>query len=185
MSLKTQELLKNSLPVALGYLTLGFTFGVLFSGKGGSAIEAFLISLFCFAGAAQFIALQFYKPDFSILFMFSTIFLLNIRHVFYGLKYLNLWDKGLGRIYLFSALTDENYGMTNLYSSSKLTQKDWLKVFGLNHSYWVFGCTLGALVPGQVIQYIQGADFSQVALFIVIFASSLKSKVKRKEIVHG
>jgi 4-azaleucine resistance transporter AzlC len=185
MSLKPKELFKNSLPVALGYLTLGFTFGVLFSGKGGSAIEAFLISLFCFAGAAQFISLQFYKPDFSILFLFSTVFLLNIRHIFYGLKHLNLWGKGLERLYLFSALTDENYGMTSVYSASKLTQRDWLKVFGLNHSYWVFGCTLGALVPGELIDYIKGADFSLVALFIVIFASSLKAKIKRKETVHG
>ena len=105
--------------------------------------------------------------------------------VFYGLKHLNLWESGIERLYLFSALTDENYGMTNVYSASKLTQRDWLKVFGLNHSYWVFGCTLGALVPGQVIDYIKGADFSLVALFIVIFASSLKSKMKSKETVHG
>lgn len=180
MSLSRREIIKNSLPVALGYLSLGFTFGVLFTGKGGSAIEAFMIALFCFAGAAQFISLQFYRPESSFTFMFLTIFLLNIRHVFYGLKHLNLWPRGFSRFYLFCALTDENYGMTSLYSSKDLNWKDWVKVFGLNHSYWIIGCTLGALVPSTMIDLIQGADFSLIALFIVIFAGALKSKLPAK-----
>jgi predicted branched-subunit amino acid permease len=75
--------------------------------------------------------------------------------------------------------------MTSVYPLARLTQKDWLKVFGLNHSYWVLGCTFGALVPGHIIEYIKGADFSLVALFIVIFASALKTKFKAPEITHG
>lgn len=178
MPLKWKEIFSNSLPVALGYLSLGFTFGVLFSAKGGSTLEALIISVLCFAGAAQFIALQFYQKEFSVLFMFSTIFLLNIRHIFYGLKYLNLWEKGWSRFYLFSALTDENYGMTALYANKGLSVDEWMKVFGLNHFYWVFGCTIGASVPSDALKYLKGADFSLVSLFIVIFASTLKTKVK-------
>ncbi|MFY7994332.1 MAG: AzlC family ABC transporter permease [Bacteriovoracaceae bacterium] len=176
MSLKTSELIARSLPVALGYLALGFTFGVLFSSKGGSPFEAFIISLLCFAGAAQFVALEFYKSDSSFIFMIITIFLLNLRHVFYGLRHLSLWRRGVSQWYLFLALTDENYGMTNVYSKSQLTQSEWVKVFGLNHFYWVLACTMGALVPVSVMDYIKGADFSLVALFIVIFASAIKSK---------
>lgn len=183
MPLKTKDLIFKSLPVALGYLGLGFTFGVLFSSKGGGPLEAFLISLLCFAGAAQFVALEFYNSESSFFFMFFTIFLLNIRHIFYGLKHLSLWRTGIHRAYLFSALTDENYGMTSVYSHYKLTEKEWVQIFGLNHLYWVFACTLGALVPGGLMEYVKGADFSLVALFIVIFASALKSK-KTKEIVH-
>ncbi len=185
MPIRWKEIFTNSLPVAFGYLSLGFTFGVLFAGKGGSALEAFLIALFCFAGAAQFIALQFYQPAFSWVFLSTTIFLLNIRHIFYGLKHLNSWKKSVGRVYLFSALTDENYGMTNVYSSRNLSTSDWIKVFGLNHFYWVLGCTLGALVPAQALGYIKGADFSLVALFIVIFSSALKSKLANRGECHG
>ena len=180
MSLNVSEILKNSLPVAFGYLTLGFTFGALFVGKGGSVLESFLIAFFCFAGAAQFIALQFYHPGFSYSFMFLTIFLLNVRHIFYGLKHLNLWPQGVRRFYLFCALTDENYGMTTVYASEKLSTGEWTKVFGLNHLYWVTGCTLGAFVTPGMMTLIQGADFSLIALFIVIFSGALKSKIKEQ-----
>jgi 4-azaleucine resistance transporter AzlC len=182
--LSNKSIFKNSLPVAFAYIILGMTFGVLFSSKGGSPFEALIISIFCFAGAAQFVAIEFYRPDFSAVFMFVTIFILNIRHIFYGISFLNTWS-GLRKIYLFSALTDENFGISNLYRVHAPSDKDWVKIYSLNHSYWVLGCFTGSLAPSSYTKNILGADFSLIALFIAIFASSMKKRKVALNAAHG
>lgn len=181
MPLSNRSIIKNSLPVAFAYILLGLTFGVFFSAKGGSPLESLIISFFCFAGAAQFVALEFYSNEFSPLFMFITIFILNIRHLFYGMAFSNVW-KGSRKVYLFMALTDENFGISNMYRHHKPNEQIWLKIFMLNHAYWVFGCFSGSLIPSSFIQTVVGAEFSLIALFVVIFASAVK---KRRRIPHA
>lgn len=175
MSLKTTEILKNSIPVAFAYITLGLTFGALFNSKGGAPLEALVIAVFCFAGAAQFVALEFYRPDTSFAFLFVTIFTINFRHIFYGSSFLSKWHSPQ-KYYLLSALTDENFGIASLYKEKRLSGQDWIKVFSLNHSYWVLGCVLGSLVPSSVLQRFLGAEFSLTALFLAIFATAIKKR---------
>lgn len=184
MPLSNKNILKNSLPIAFAYLVLGFTFGVLFSSKGGSSFEALMISIFCFAGAAQFVAIEFYRPDFSPWLMFLTIFTLNIRHIFYGISFLNTW-RGYRKIYLFLSLTDENFGISNLYREHKPNDKEWVKIYALNHAYWVVGCFSGSLVSSSLVNTIVGADFSLIALFIAIFASAMRKRKVGQNAING
>lgn len=171
-----KEYFIKSLPVATGYLTLGLTYGILFQAKGGSPFEALLIATFCFAGAAQFIALEFYKADYSWTFLFITIFTLNLRHIFYVLNKIGFFQKNWKRTYLLMALTDENYGMMSFYDEVNFTNNEWFKVFALNHFYWILGCVAGSMAPATVIEMSKGAEFSLIALFIVIFAANMKRK---------
>jgi 4-azaleucine resistance transporter AzlC len=150
------------------------TFGALFTSKGGTAIESFIIATFCFAGAAQFASLEFYNTNSSFILLFVTVFIINLRHFFYGISFLNMWS-GWRKIYLFSAITDENFGISQVYSKLKPTEKDWLKIFGLNHFYWVFGCVVGSFIPVDFLKILKGADFALLALFVAILASSIKS----------
>lgn len=184
MPLSNKNILKNSLPIAFAYIILGFTFGALFSSKGGSPFEALIISVFCFAGAAQFVAIEFYRSDFSTLFMFMTIFTLNIRHIFYGISFLNTWT-GYRKIYLFLALTDENFGISSLYRKHKPSDNEWVKIYSLNHFYWVFGCFSGSLVPSSFTQKVLGADFSLIALFVAIFASAMRKRKVGLNAING
>ena len=176
LHIKNKTIFKNSIPVAVAYLLIGFTFGALFSAKGGSAIEALVISIFCFAGAAQFFAIEFYSEDFSIPVMFFSIFILNIRHIFYGVSFLNNW-KAFRKFYLFMSLTDENLGMSSLYKDKNPSEIEWVKIFALNHFYWILGCTLGSLVPSEIIHKIVGADFALIALFVAIFANTVRKRI--------
>jgi 4-azaleucine resistance transporter AzlC len=175
MSIGNKEILKNSSPIAFTYITLGITFGALFSIKGGSTFEALIIATFCFAGAAQFVALEFYNSGFSFIFLFTTIFILNIRHIIYGLSFLNMW-KGWRKFYLFSALTDENFGISQIYKSKEPSDNEWLKIFSINHLYWILGCVFGSLIPESTLKSFEGSDFALTALFVAIFTSSLKSR---------
>lgn len=174
MSLATRSLLRASLPVAAGYLSLGFTFGLMFSELGGTTLEAFVISVLCFAGAAQFLALTSYSAGFNPWTLLLSLVILNFRHIFYTL---NLWPaiKELrSRFYLVAALTDENFASWNLHRKM-LSKAQYPVMFGLNHFYWIAGCTLGSLVPSQLLAGLKGIDFALTALFLVLLLGQLRT----------
>lgn len=173
--LRYSEILKASLPVIIGYSALGFTFGVLFQQKGGTAIESLFISLFTFAGAAQFLAIDFYNSNADMLTFFIAIFLLNIRHMIYGLTSLNKLGKwNAKKVYLIHALTDENFGMLNFFSKRNLKQKDLVKLFFTNQLFWMMGCTAGVLLASSLNMKIKGMDFILTALFLILIVENIK-----------
>lgn len=175
MSLKNSYILKNSLPIAFAYIILGFTFGVLFGGKGGTPLEAFFISAFGYSGVSQFIALEFYQGGFPVVVLFSTLIVINLRHLLYGIPFLNLWEGKL-KFYLFGTLTDEAFALSQIYRGKKPSMVEWVKIHFLNHFYWVLGCVAGSLVPASVVHKFVGADFALVALFVSIFASTVRER---------
>lgn len=175
MDFKFKKLIKNSLPIAFAYIILGFTFGVLFSAKGGSPLESFLISALGYSGATQFIALEFYQADFSTSVFFFTLLLINLRHIIYGVSFLNIW-KDKFKYYLFGTLTDETFALSRVYREKKPSSFEWFKIHFLNQFYWVFGCVLGSIIPSDFIHRFVGADFALVALFISILASSMRKE---------
>lgn len=166
---------KNSLPIALTYLVLGTSFGALFTSKGGTIYEVLFISIFCFAGAAQFIAIEFYHANFPILVMAFAIVSINIRHIFYGITLLGKWN-GSEKIYLFSALTDENFTTVKFYEKFKINNRKWVEIFALNHLYWVVGCCLGCAIPVDFVRKINGVEIFLISFFVAILSNSVKAK---------
>jgi 4-azaleucine resistance transporter AzlC len=71
-------------PVVAAALPIGFLFGTLAAGKGLSPLEAALMSASTFAGAAQFVALDFWQEPVPWAFLALTAFIVNIRHVLMG-----------------------------------------------------------------------------------------------------
>lgn len=168
-----------TLPVAISYIFLGLTFGVIFANKGGSIFESFFISLTTFAGAAQFYGLEIYGNDYSLITFFLTVFFINLRHIGYGVaigKDFGSW--GLRKIYMIFALTDENFGMWQLSADKNLPKM--LKVFFLNHCYWIIGCTLGVVWGSQI--KLKGLDFILTALFIVLLVDNGLKIVKERKV---
>ncbi|MFX5145956.1 AzlC family ABC transporter permease, partial [Acinetobacter baumannii] len=67
-------------PAAVAAIPIGLGFGALAVAKGLSPLEAALMSIFVFAGGAQFAALEIWTtPAPVLLLMFSTL-LINARH---------------------------------------------------------------------------------------------------------
>lgn len=175
--MKTIKIFKNSLPIAFAYIVLGFTYGVLLATKGGSPWEAFFISALGYSGATQFVALEFYRPDYPYLLMIVTLAIINLRHIIYGLSFLNTF-KGPWKFYLFSTLTDETFALSRIYKDKNPRMIDWVKIHFLNQSYWIVGCVSGSLIPSSFIHHFAGADFALSALFIAILASTMRKGEK-------
>jgi len=76
--------LAASLPIALGYFPIAFSFGVAATRSGFSAVEAVSLSLIIYAGASQFLALALLGSGAPVLVSAFTLIAMNLRHVLYG-----------------------------------------------------------------------------------------------------
>ena len=83
--------LKLGLPIMIGYIPLGFAFGVLAVKSGISAFWATMLSIFVFAGAGQFIAASMLGAGASILSIGAANFLVNLRHVLMSAALVTPW----------------------------------------------------------------------------------------------
>ena len=180
--------LSKTAPVMFGYVPMGMAFGVLFSELGYAWYYATLMGIVIFAGAAQFMAVGLLAAGAGMLEVAVTTLLLNSRHIFYGLSLLQEFKvKGWRRWYLIFGLTDETYSLlTSLKHSreAKARQEaaslatmgdEQLAITALNQSYWVIGCTLGALLGSRVTFDTQGLEFTLTALFMVLVIEQYKA----------
>ncbi len=177
-----QNPIKNALiktiPVFCGYLFLGIAFGLLLEDAGYNVIWAFFSSVFIYAGSLQFLLVTFLVSKYSLLTVFIMSFLINCRHIFYGISFVDDFKKmGKACFYMIFSLTDETYSLLCTYKQDGKTPnyKEMLWVALFDHSYWVLGSVLGVLI-GSVLPFdITGVDFTMTALFVVIFLSQWES----------
>jgi len=166
-----RRLISTTLPVAFGYVPLGMAFGVLFVSQLDYAwYMATAMALFVFAGSAQFLSIGLIANQASLISVGVAIFLLNARHIFYGLSLLSeLKLSGWRRWYLIFALTDESYSLiTSLPQEKRSDQSLHWQITMINQSYWVLGSTLGALLGAGVEIPTESLAFVLPALFIVL-----------------
>ena len=76
--------LRDIAPVMVAAVPIGLLFGTLSVGKGLSIMEAGLMSLFVFAGGAQFAAVELWTYPVPILALAFSTLLINARHVLMG-----------------------------------------------------------------------------------------------------
>jgi 4-azaleucine resistance transporter AzlC len=161
---------KTSIPVLLGYVTIGFGFGLLAVNSGYPAWFAVAMSIFVYAGAAQYIGIGLFAAGASISEIALVTLIVNLRHAAYGLSLIKPFGKFPRlRPYLVFSLTDETYAL--LSSLSEADRADghlMLAISALNQSYWVAGTALGALAGSLIPYRIDGLNFALTAMFLVL-----------------
>ncbi len=179
---------RDSLPIMAGYLALGIGYGVLLQSKGYSFWWAILMSVTMFAGSGQYAGVDFMASGASLLTTAFMTLIINCRHFFYGVSLLEKYrGTGLVKPYLIFGLTDETYSIT---ATTKLEddinpKKYYFFLTALNHSYWITGCVLGAVL-GMFLPFPStGIDFAMTALFIVIMTEQWLSSKQHLPAVLG
>lgn len=165
-----------SLPVLAGYVFLGIAFGLLMNSRGFGLPLVLCMSLFIFAGSMQFVAVDLLSGNVtSLLTIAITTFMVNARHIFYGISMIDRYKKaGPRKPYLIFALTDETYSLVcNGYNSPDADpahEYDYYFFVSLfNQCWWVSGSVIGALL-GELLPFtIVGIDFALTALFVTVF----------------
>lgn len=162
----------KSLPVMVGYIFLGAAAGMLMVQAGYNALWTFFCSVFVFAGSGQFLLASLLGAGASVTTAFVMSFVLNSRHIFYGLSFVDRlsnvsWRK---KWYIIFATTDETYSV--LCSTEFPPYVDTLEgsffISLFDHIYWIVGTTLGALVCQFIPVDLKGIEFSMTALFTII-----------------
>jgi 4-azaleucine resistance transporter AzlC len=170
---------RATIPVLLGYSTIGIAFGLLLVTAGFPWWLAPAMSVVVYAGAAQFMSIGLLAAGTGILEIAILTFLINARHMVYGLSLLKPFgEAGRWKPYLVYALTDETYGLLTTVEPPEGSDRVsfYALVSALDQSYWVAGSLVGALA-GSLIPpaWTAGLDFALTALFIVLLVEQTRS----------
>lgn len=161
-----------TIPVLLGYISVGIAFGILVVKSGLSIWAALLMSFFVYAGAMQFVAIQLLLSPVSLIQVATMTLFVNVRHLFYGLSFIDLFKTfGIKKHYMIFALTDETYSLLCGIALKETTNKEYLffAVSLLNQMYWIIGTSIGLLLGTLITFNTNGIEFAMTALFVVIF----------------
>ena len=72
---------KDTLPTVFGYIGIGLAFGIIASSVGLNSFFVGAMSLFIYAGGAQFITVSMLSSSFPILSIVLATFLINSRMI--------------------------------------------------------------------------------------------------------
>lgn len=177
----------QTLPVLAGYVSLGIAFGILLRDAGYGVFYAFLMSLFVFAGSAQFVCVELLVANATLPQVAFLIFLLNFRHFFYGLTMISHYRNVKNKWYLIFGLTDETYALLSANKIPSTVEKSdfYFAVTFLNHIYWISGSVIGSLVGALIPFDMTGIDFAMTALFAVLVVEQWKSHSKHFPAILG
>lgn len=167
---------RAALPVVVGYLPVGATFGALAIGYGLPLWLTVAFSLIIYAGGTQFILLGALHSGTPWPWVVALCALIDVRHLVYGPLLANLFPRRVAaRLGLGFLLTDEVFG-TALHrrrepSSAALTL--WLAGAALAaYATWVGSTALGAFVGRGLQASVPGAmevmQFALPALFVAL-----------------
>jgi len=177
-----QKAFPYTIPVLTGYLFIGIAFGVMYAEKGYSFLWAILMSVLVYAGSGQYLAVNFFVPGISLVQVIFLTFMVNVRHVFYGISLLEKFNKiGKKRWYMIFGLTDETYSLlcTTNVPEDVDESKFLFAISIMDHFYWVLGSAIGAIAGTVLPINSEGIDFAMTALFVVIFVEQWMDKKNR------
>ncbi|NLZ99833.1 MAG: branched-chain amino acid transporter AzlC [Clostridiaceae bacterium] len=167
----------DTLPILAAYIILGMGFGVLMSDAGYPLFFVLLMSIVIFAGSMQYVAVSLLAAKASPATALLMTFLVNARHLFYGLSMLERYENtGKVKPYLIFGLTDETYSLVCSQPHVKNENRTayFFTVTLLNHLYWIAGGAIGNVLGSALPFNSKGIEFSMTALFTVIFLEQWK-----------
>lgn len=158
----------DSIPVMMGYIPLGIVFGFLFVQAGASPLATVVSSILIYGGAAQYMMVPMVAAGASIAAVAFATAVINLRHIFYGISLIGrLPSRGWQRWYIAFALTDETYSLLcTLPEGAHLKRMVWLAFF--NHTWWITGSFLGAVLGAAAHIEWAGIDFVLTSLFAML-----------------
>ena len=177
-----------TIPVLTGYLCIGMAYGLLMANAGYGVFWALLLSLLCYAGSMEFVAVSLLTAGFDPVQALLMALMINARHAFYGLSMLEKYrGTGWARPFLIFSLTDETFSLVStLEPLDGVTRRDfyfWISL--LDYLYWQMGSVLGALIGGLLPFDTTGLDFALTALFIVLFLEQWRKRENRPAALIG
>lgn len=175
--------LRDSVPMIVGIIPFGIIFGTLAGVAGLSLWQAVGMSMFVYAGSAQFIVISLMGAGAGAAVILLTTFIVNLRHVLYSATLQPQISELPQRWRLLLAfwLTDETFAVVQRFylahGRTPLAHWYWLGVASALYASWVLSSLVGVLF-GQAVPDMAswGLEFAMLATFIGIVVPLLRNK---------
>lgn len=175
----------KSLPVMVGYVFIGFGFGMLLKEAGFGLGYAILMSALIYAGSMQYVGVSLLAGPASIVTTFLTTLLINARHIFYSISMTERYKHtGAYKPYLLFALTDETFALLS-EEENDTSSKFYFWVSFFNQIYWIAGTALGSMFASALPFDMSGIEFSMTALFVSAYTEQFFHSENKKPALIG
>ncbi len=167
-----KRILTPALPVMMGYIPVGFAYGVLGVNGGLSTLNTILMSLIVFAGSAQLMATGFFAQGLNPFSIIITTFIVNLRHMLMSASlstHMKNWRKIEVAGFCYE-LTDETFAVHSLrFNDGHTAALPSMTINIICQLSWVIGSILGALA-GNLISDVRpfALDYALPAMFIAL-----------------
>jgi len=163
--------LRDIFPIMVATVPFGMIFGALAAKEGLSLTENLLMSALVYAGASQFVALQFWTHPLPFWTILAAVLAVNLRHVLYSAamgRKIGHWPTA-ARYGGFALLVDPTFALAELRGGARLSAAYYFGIAVPLYLNWVVCTALGA-VFGNLIADPQaiGLDFVVTAYFIFL-----------------
>lgn len=178
----------RTVPVLMGYLSIGFVFGWMLSAIGYNPLWSAAMSLTIYAGSGQYLGVTLLDNATPLADVAFLTFVLNFRHLVYGLSMLEKFrGMGVRKLYMIFSLTDETYALlAGVQAPEGVNEKDfYFAIAALDHLYWILGSLIGAVAGSLISVNTEGIDFAMTALFIVIAIEQWQSSRRHLPVFLG
>jgi len=172
--------IQSGISIAIGYMPVALTFGLIAKTTGLAFSETVLMSLLVFAGAAQYISLSLLTQGIGMFEIVLTTFIVNIRHFLMSASLNETADDdsiGARMAYSFG-ITDETFSVAATRDGTVNAGY----MFGLiliSYSSWVINSGVGFLIGAGLPQTLQESmSVALYAMFVGLLVPSMKSSVK-------
>lgn len=172
----------RAMPIALGYIPVGFAYGVLAQKAGLSAFNTILMSIIVYAGSAQLIVVGLIAAGISPLSIIVTTFIVNLRHMLMSAAlspHLQDWKRPELAGFAYE-LTDETFAIHSARLAEEAVPK--AETFATNLTAqisWIAGTVLGVF-GGRLIAEIEpfALDYALPAMFIALLVMQIKNNIQ-------
>lgn len=173
---------KLSIPIALGYIPVSFSFGMLAVAAGIPSWAAIIISMTNLTSAGQFAGINIIAASGGMWEMGITTFIINLRYMLMSLALSQKIEKMSLAKRLISAfgITDEIFAVAST-SSGKITFSFMAGLISLPYIGWTTGTVLGAYVNKLLPQAL--ADAMGITLYAMFIAIIIPAARKNKSIL--
>ncbi len=176
--------LKDGLPIALGYISVSFTFGIAAVAGGLPVGIAILISMTNLTSAGQFAGLNLILSGGSLFEMALTQLVINARYALMSLSLTQKFSSSVNRFtrsLLAFGNTDEIFAVASS-NEKDVGAKYFLGLMTLPYFGWALGTALGALagniLPGSVTSALGIAIYGMFIAIIIPPAKKFKPILK-------
>lgn len=173
--------LQAGLSIAIGYFPVALTFGLLAKTAGLSMIEATAMSMFVYAGAAQYISLSLITAAVDPLLIILNTFIVNIRHFLMTASLnekMQPAPKWVKAIYSFG-ITDESFSVLATSREGKISTPFAFGVALIAYGSWVIFTAVGHVLGANLPLFLQAAmSIALYAMFVGLLVPSMKGNRK-------